>query len=240
MGNRKNQFAKGHFYHLYNRGVEKRDIFQNDNDRWRFLQGLFLFNDVKTSTNVLWQVERAKGRTTFKTIKEFFEENIENRTPLVRLMADCLMPNHYHLLVEEIVDGGISKFMQKLGTGYTMYFNKTNRRVGSLFQGVFKSVLVATQEQLERLLVYINVINPGQLIEPNLKEDGIKDVEKLLRFVEDCLWTTHREYSGLRESFIIDKGVLNDIFPNPKTYRDFVRSALEERKLNSVSDLFLE
>lgn len=238
MSERKNQFAKGHIYHIYNRGVEKRDIFGNDNDRWRFLQGLFLFNDIDVSTNILWQVERNFGRATFKTLKAFLQE--QKRRPLVRLMADCLMPNHYHLLVEEIVDGGISKFMQKLGTGYTMYFNKTNERVGSLFQGVFKSVLVATQEQLERLLVYINVINPGQLIEPDLKEGGIKDVEKLLKFAEDYLWTTHREYLGLRESFIIDKGVLNDIFPNPKGYRDFVRSALEERKLNSVSDLFLE
>ncbi|OHA62075.1 MAG: hypothetical protein A2117_00335 [Candidatus Wildermuthbacteria bacterium GWA2_46_15] len=235
---RKAQLAKGHIYHIYNRGVEKRDVFSGDNDRWRFLQGLFLFNDVEVSANLLWQVERNFGRATFKTLNAFLKE--QQRKPLVRLMADCLMPNHYHLLVEEIMDGGISKFMQKLGTGYTMYFNKINQRVGPLFQGSFKAVLIETQEQLERLLVYINVINPGQLAEPDLKDDGIRDIEKVLKFAEDYLWSTHREYLGVRNPFIIDKGLLGDIFSNSKDYRDFVRAALEERKLGSISNLFLE
>ena len=235
---KKPQFVENHFYHLYNRGVEKRNIFNDDDDRWRFLQGLFLFNDVDISANVLWQVERNFGRATFKTLNTFLKE--QQRKPLVRLMADCLMPNHYHLLVEQIEDRGISKFMQKFGTGYTNYFNRKHERVGSLFQGVFKAVLVETQEQLERLLVYINVINPGQLIEPNLKDDGIRDIEKILKFAKDYFWGTHREYLGVRDSFIIDKGLLGDIFSNPEDYRNFVRAALEERKLGSISNLFLE
>jgi putative transposase len=130
--------------------------------------------------------------------------------------------------------------MQKLGTGYTMYFNKTNERVGPLFQGVFKSVLIEIEEQLKWLLVYINVINPGQLIESGLKENGIGDLEKVLGFAEEYPWGTHQEYLGIRDSFIIDKGVLGDIFSNHENYRDFVRSALAERKLNDISNLFLE
>ena len=235
---RKIQFSKGHIYHLYNRGVEKRDIFGDDNDRWRFLQGLYLFNDVEASTNILWQAERNFGRATFKTIKNF--SKTYKRKPLVRLMADCLMPNHYHLLVEEIVDGGISRFMHKLGTGYTNYFNEKRKRVGPLFQGRFKAVMIESQEQLEYLLVYINVINPGQLLEPSLKEGGIKNVKKIMRFADDYPWGTHQEYSGKRSSFIIEKGLAGEIFPNSKQYRDFVFAVLEGKRSIDNDNLFLE
>lgn len=106
-------------------------------------------------------------------------------------MADCLMPNHYHLVLEELVDGGVTRFMHKLGTGYTMYFNKKYDRVGSLFQGTFKAVQVDTDEYLQNLLVYVNVVNPGELIEPNLKEKGVKDVEKIMPFAKLFPWSTH-------------------------------------------------
>ncbi len=232
------KFLKNNFYHLYNRGVEKRSIFLDDNDRWRFLQGLFLFNDVKSSTNILWQVERLFGRATFKTIKNFLRK--QKREPLVRLMADCLMPNHYHLLVEEIRDNGISHFMHKLGTGYTLYFNKKHKRVGSLFQGTYKAVAVEGLEQLERLLGYINVINPGQLIEPHLKKEGIKDIKKILSFTKNYLWGTHQEYLGKRDSIIIDKGILGDVFSDPGDYREFVATILKEKGVESIENIVLE
>jgi len=234
------QFENRGVYHLYNRGVEKRDVFSDDNDRWRFLQGLFLFNDVELSANVLWQVERNFGRATFKTIKNFLPK--QKRRPLVRLMTDCLMPNHYHLLVEQIEDNGVSKFMQKIGTGYTIYFNKKHDRVGPLFQGAFRAVAVEDDEQLKYLLFYINVINPGQLLEPNLKEKHIASSKKIMSFVADYSWSTHQEYSGRRDSFIVDKGLLGEIFSTPKEYLDFVKSCWEERirPTKSVGRLFLE
>jgi putative transposase len=235
---RKIQFSKNHFYHIYNRGVEKRDIFGDDNDRWRFLQGLYLFNDIDSSSNILWQAKRDYGRTTFKTVKASLEKR--ERKPLIRLMADCLMPNHYHLLIEEIRDSGISRFMHKLGTGYTNYFNEKNKRVGSLFQGEFKAVMVDGQDQLEYLLAYINVINPGQLIEPSLKEDGARNINKIEKFAESYLWGTHQEYLGKRNSVIIDKGILGEIFPSPKKYRDFISAILEGKKFIEDDNLFLE
>ncbi|OHA62168.1 MAG: hypothetical protein A2117_02155 [Candidatus Wildermuthbacteria bacterium GWA2_46_15] len=240
MSVRKIQFAKDHIYHIYNRGVEKRNIFRNDNDRWRFLQGLFLFNDVEASTNILWQVERAKGKATFKTIQDFLKNDQKNRQPLVRIMADCLMPNHYHLLIKEINDGGISKFMHKLGTGYAQYLNKKYERSGSLFEGPFKAILVDSQEYLEQLLVYINVINPAQLVEPNLKKTGIKNLDKVLDFVRSYLWSTHQEYLGKRKSIIIDKDILGEIFSSSKDYQKLVRASLLERKFNSINNLTLE
>lgn len=237
---RKFKFEKGKIYHVFNRGVEKREIFKDDNDRWRFLQGLFLFNDEKTTANLLWQMEKNRGRVTFGVLKEFFAKEKRSREPLVRIMADCLIPNHFHLLLEEIKEGGISRFMHKLGTGYARYFNNKYNRVGSLFQGRFKAVSVEEETYLEYLLVYINVINPGELAEPNLKEAGVKNVKKVMLFADDYSWSTHQEYIGKRESIIVEKGLLGEIFPDGRNYRQFVEDVLDSKKWEKVRDLFLE
>ena len=238
---RKVQFAKGNIYHIYNRGVEKRDIFIDNKDRWRFLQGLFLFNDVKTSSSLLWEFERSNQGLNFKTIKAYFSNSENNRDPLIKIMGDCLMPNHYHLIVEELCDGGISKFMHKLGTGYTNYFNKRYNRVGGLFQGTFKAALVDNDSYLSYLIAYVNVINPGQLVEPNLKEEGIKNKEKVIEFANNYLWSTHKEYLQTRDSIIIDKGILGEIFPDGKRYEEFIESVLlRKSKFEGMSQLLFD
>ncbi len=237
---RKVQFATNNFYHIYNRGVEKRNIYQNDNDRWRFLQGLFLFNDEKTTTNLLWQLEKTRGGVTFGVLKDFMVKEGGTRDPLVRIIADCLMPNHYHLLMEEIKDGGISRFMQKLGTGYARYFNNKYERVGSLFQGPFKAILIENETYLQYLLAYINVVNPGELVEPNLKEEGVKNIETIMRFIEEYQWSTHPEYLNKRNSIIIEKGLLGEFFPDPEKYREFAKDVLLSKKFNTIKYLSLE
>ena len=166
--NRTVKFEPGRIYHVFNRGVEKRDIFLSDGGRWRFLQGLYLFNDENVSANLLFRLEQEKGKMHFGILRKYMKETGIERKPLVRIMADCLKPNHYHLVLEEVQDNGISRFMHKLGTGYTKFFNKKYERVGPLFQGPFKAVEVKTDEQLMYLLAYINVINPGQELEPEL------------------------------------------------------------------------
>lgn len=237
---RKIKFEKGKIYHLFNRGVEKRNIFINDSNRWRFLQGLFLFNNKDGSSNILWQLEREKGKMNFNVLREFTERERKDKRPLVRVMADCLMPNHYHLIIEELEDGGASLFMQRLGVGYTKYFNKKYDRVGSLFQGPFKSVLIEDDLQLKYLLIYINILNPGQLIEPNLKKDGIKNINAILKFAKEYLWSTNREYLGLRGSVIIDKGILDGLFSNPKEYEMFAKDILSGKKFNFIDSIALE
>ncbi len=158
---RKVKFEKDKIYHIFNRGVEKRDIFMNDSDRWRFLQGLYLFNDENSSFRLLWNLENREKGLNFKTIKDFLKNNLTERIPLVEIMADCLMTNHFHLILKEIKKNGISRFMHKLGTGYAKYFNEKYDRVGGLFQGRFKAVLIEKDLYLQCLLVYINVLNPG-------------------------------------------------------------------------------
>ena len=208
---RKYPFVVGKIYHIFNRGVAKCLIQNNEADLWRFLQGLCLFNDKKSATNILWRLERDRGRLTLGVLKKYIVVEGNEREPLVRILAYCIMPNHFHLLVEEIQEGGITKFMHKLGLGYARYFNNKYDRVGSLWQDKFKNILVDDEDYLQYLLVYINVLNPADLVEPGWRENRIKDIKKVLEFSEKYLWSTHQEYVGLRNSIIIDKGILKDM-----------------------------
>lgn len=236
--NRKIKFAPGRIYHIFNRGVEKRDIFLSDGDRWRFLQGMYLFNDEATSTNLLYRLEQEKGKMHFGILREYMKTAGVVRKPLVRIMADCLKPNHFHILVEEIQKDGISRFMQKLGTGYVKYFNRKYERVGPLFQGVYKAVEITRDEQLHYIVAYINVINPGQELEPELKAVA-QDPEEILRFVEQYPWSTHLEYLGKRDSIILDKGIAGELFPSQTNYRKFVSDIIRGKQRLGVQDGFL-
>ncbi len=121
---RKVKFGVGRYYHVFNRGVEKRIIFNDDRDKWRFLQGIFLFNDENSSFRILHEIEeKNKGKINFLLLKNFVDSHRNNRKPLVKILADCLMRNHFHLLIKQLQENGISRFMHKLGVGYTKYFN---------------------------------------------------------------------------------------------------------------------
>ena len=232
---RKTKFKVGKIYHVFNRGVEKREIFLSDGDRWRFLQGLYLFNNEMGSLNLLYRLEQEKGRMHFGILRDYMKKEGVERKPLVRIMADCLKSNHFHLLVEEIQEDGISKFMQKLGVGYTKYFNTKYERVGPLFQGAFKAVEVKSDDQLAYLISYINVINPGQELEPSLKSSA-QDPDEILRFVENYPWSTHQEYLGKRESIIVDKGIAGKLFATPSKYKNFVTDILWGKKQIQLSN----
>lgn len=237
---RKSPFVIGTIHHIYNRGVAKCAICLEDADYWRFLQGLCLFNDTKSANRVLWEIHRSRGRLTLGVLKDYIVDPSNERERLVRIMAYCIMDNHYHLLVEEIREGGITKFMHKLGLGYARYFNDKHERVGSLFQDKFKNVLVDDDQYLQYLLVYINVLNPVQYVAPNWKEDGITDIEAVLKYVEGYQWSTHQEYLGKRNSIIIDKGVLGELLQTPAVYLNFVRVVLETKQYQKVEHLTLE
>ena len=200
-----------------------------------------MFNNKDSSFSALYQIEKKnKGKINFTLLKEFIDSQQKNREPLVRIMADCLMPNHYHLLLEEIEDNGISRFMHKLGVGYSKYFNKKYERVGSLFQGTFKAVSIEKDLYFKYLLVYINVINPGQLIEPELKEKGVNNAEKVMDFAKNYSFGTHQDYLELRDSIIIDKGIFKDFFSSPEKYKEFVKDTLLSKKYNIINDFILE
>ena len=133
------------------------------------------------------------------------------------------MPNHFHLLVRELKEGGISKFMQKLMTGYTMYFNKKNDRNGSLFQGKFKATHVSNDRYLRYLVSYIH-LNPVKLIEPKWKESGIADRATAERYLARYGPSSYRDYLNetRSENVILDTSALPEYFDSDMEFKEFV------------------
>ena len=120
---RKISFSVGEYYHLYNRGVDKRNIFANKNDYGRFTALLYLCNSSKP-INISKHFDRKRS------FQELFV--VPRKNTLVEIVSYCLMPNHFHILVYEKRESGISRFMQKLSTAYSMYFNVKRGRTGGL------------------------------------------------------------------------------------------------------------
>lgn len=147
MSLRKTNFVEGEYYHIYNRGVDKREIFSDKFDLERFLQSMESFN-TKDPIGSLYENSFIKKKALGGKASK-----------LVNFVAYCLNPNHYHFIITPLVEKGIEKFMQRLGTGYTMYFNEKNKRSGSLFQGKFKSKHLNSNEYLLQASSYVNLNN---------------------------------------------------------------------------------
>jgi len=136
---RRESIAIGEYYHVFNRGVEKRNIFQQKLDFERFIESLIYFNTTSP----------IEMRVSEKDIPEKEEQ-------LVDVVAYCLNKNHFHLLLKENQENGIATFMKKVCTGYAMYFNNRNERTGVLFQGRFKSVHLSSNDILLYVSAYVN------------------------------------------------------------------------------------
>jgi putative transposase len=150
MAQRQTTFALGEYYHLYNRGNSKQMIFIDPADYHRFLALLYLANSSEVVR--IDNLRQKKENPFYYPVTE----------PLVAIGAYCLMPNHYHLLVTPLQEDGVSQFMKKLGTGYSMYFNKRYERTGALFEGRFKAKWADSDEYLRYLYSYI-YLNPMKL-----------------------------------------------------------------------------
>ena len=138
-------FANGSYYHIYNRGVEKRDIFLDKRDYLRFLETL---NFYRKSPQPMKLSDFRRGVIKLKTM--------EDQQEVVKFFCYCLMPNHYHLLIQQLSDNGISEFMRKVSDSYTKFFNTKYHRVGPLFQGSFKAKIIEKDEYLLHLSRYIH------------------------------------------------------------------------------------
>ena len=148
MSLRKTNFVEGEYYHIYNRGVDKRNIFSDKSDIQRFIKEMEEFN-TKDPIGSLYQ-------------NSFKRELRGKASKLVEFVTYCLNQNHYHFILTPLVEKGIEKFMQRLGTGYVMYFNKNHKRSGSLFQGKFKSKHIDSNGYLLQVSAYVNLNNYDQ------------------------------------------------------------------------------
>ncbi|MCL5019036.1 MAG: transposase [Patescibacteria group bacterium] len=153
--NARKQYLENGYYHLYNRGVEKRTIFLDQQDYSVFLSYLkeYLIPKNEKALQEILSNSNTSSKEKDKALKLLHLNNFYNE---ITLLAYCLMPNHFHFFIKQKNPNSIDKFMNSLCTRYTMYFNKKYKRVGSLYQGVYKAVLVSSEEQFLHLSRYIH------------------------------------------------------------------------------------
>lgn len=236
MSNRKVSFASGEYYHIYNRGNSKQNIFLDDTDYERFTKLLYLCNSSKSinfrddivSQNIdAWDFDCGK--------------------PIVSIGAWVLMPNHFHIYTTvphsprqrlgELGEGKdpISYFMHKLCTGYSMYSNKKYKRTGKLFEGPFKSVHIEQDNQAKYLFSYIH-LNPVKLIDPAWKEKGIKNFNKTLEFLNTYRWNSYQDYRGQKrpENKIISPKDFPDYFSGQNIFDEEIFEWLNFKEDNLI------
>jgi putative transposase len=194
MPSRVYPFVGGQYYHIYNRGSEKKPIFQGGKDRKRFLK-----------TFLYYQIAGPKPRFSLYNPTHPLR-NLDQSKKIVEIISFCLMPNHFHFLLKQNQEGGITEFMSKLSNSYTKYFNIKNNRVGPLLQGEFKSVPMETEEQLLHLSRYIH-LNPL--------------VSGLVEDLEQYDWSSYKEYIR-GEAGICEKDIILSFFKSPQAYQQFV------------------
>lgn len=187
-------FVVGEFYHIYNRGLEKQSIFNNRRDYSRFIQTLFYY-----------QIQNPKPKfSTYRQSKVF---PVDSSKKIVEIIAYCLMPNHFHLLVKQLKDGGITEFMRRFIHSYTKYRNIKYHRQGPIFQGVFKAVRVESDEQLLHLSRYIH-LNPL--------------VSLLVKDLKLYPWSSYNVYLDSKSTQSISKEEILNFFSSLKDYEKFV------------------
>jgi len=222
MPYRKEQFVNDEIYHILLRGIDNNLIFKDINDYYRGIFSIYEFNNSRS-------VEIIKRRQEIQTIKKKLKERGERissisdrRDKLVEVLAFCFMPNHIHLLVRQLKNGGITKFMRKVGAGYGRYFNRRYGRRGYVFQNRFSAIHIKNNEQLKTVFVYIHT-NPTALIESNWKEKGIKNPKKIIKFLEAYKWSSYSDYIG-RKNFpsVTERNFILEIMKNEKGCKKFV------------------
>lgn len=216
-------FITGEIYHIFNRSIAKQPILKRKNDYERIynLIDFYRFNKPKLRFSHY-------NRLALKERKEFLD-NLYSSDKLLDISAFCLMPNHIHLLVKQNKENGITTFMSNIQNSYAKYFNTKNKRTGALFQSMFKSVRIESDEQIIHTARYIH-LNP-------LTSYVLKDINKL----ENYPWSSFYNYMKKQSSGFIDKEVIMGYFSSPAEFEKFTLDQIEyQRELEKIKHLMLE
>lgn len=201
------------YYHVFNRGVEKRDIFLDDADYSRFLQTMHYY-----------QFSGPKPRLS--TYKRFRRNDFESHPKIVEIISYCLMPNHFHLILRQIGDNGISEFMSKSTNSYTKFINTKNKRIGSLLQGQFKAEVIETDEHLIQVNRYVH-LNPF--------------VAELVKDPEDFFYSSYKEYTGNSTHIVCNTQPILSLFSSKKSYSEFIKDyAGYSKELHKIKHLLID
>jgi len=226
MVSRPREFDTNLYYHAYNRGVEKRAIFETEKDYQRFLDTLGYYLYDQKSSFAFFQ------RLTKEKKKAYFEANPRDlNTQRAHLIAYCLMPNHFHLLLKGARYDGITLFLADISNSHTRYFNIKHERVGRLFQGPFKSKEISNEGSLLQVSRYIH-LNP---IPAGLVEKP-----------EDYPYSSYKTWIGQEKAFLLSPGPISGWLKNfggLKKYKKFVEAKIGETVKDSkrgIENLVLE
>ena len=226
---RKTKFQTGEYYHIYNRGVDKRKVFMDEKDYVKFVYNLNILNNDLTKIerkNFISECRSSKSAPSAGAALGADFEILSKLPKLVDIICYCLIPNHYHFMLKQIADNGISKFMHKLADSYGLYFNKKHNRSGSLFQGPFKEIHIKKDSYLLWLSGYIN---------------GNPEIHKIAK-AENYKWSSYQDYLGKRNGNLCDKNVILKDFKNIREYKDLVDIIIKEsrQKKSDIRKYMLE
>lgn len=216
-------------YHVLNRGVDKRTLFLDSKDRARFVHDLWEFNDVNDARNVGYR---------FPEYSDLRNQYIEKER-IVDLHAWCIMGNHYHLLLSEKINGGLTKFIRRLNVGYANYFNERYKRKGTLFQGRTKKVPIHTDAHFLHILNYIHC-NPLDLSKDGRgwRERQLQDASAALAKLDTYKWSSYLDYTGTHNfPSVLTTELFSDVF---KDYKKEISSFLWSNQARALKDYRLE
>lgn len=190
-------YVENGYYHIYNRGINKQTIFNDLQDYNVFL--LFLKRYLIPFSNLSKDKNFLKFQPTWRT--DIYKK--------IKLIAYCLMPNHFHLLLKQFVREGMTEFMRALSNSYVRYFNETYERIGPLFQGRFKAVLVETTPYLLHLTRYIH-LNP---ITNDLTNSNSSDLFKRLN---EYPYSSYNYFLGKKRAEWVKPEEILECFKSPQ------------------------
>ncbi len=249
MPYRKEQFVNNEIYHIVIKGIDDNLLFKDTDDNYRAIFSIYEFNNANPVVIRERRKERSKIKTQIKKAEQDFLKEV-NRGPtsvdlrdkLVEILAFCIMPNHFHLLLRQIKDRGIIRFMIKLNTGYGGYFNRKYGRQGPLLLRRFTAVHIKTDEQLKTVFVYIHA-NPISFTEPKWKEFGINNPNRVIKFLEEeYRWSSYFDYLG-KKNFpsLTERKFLLKIMGDEQGCRDFIENWVKYKgEIKKFAKLALE
>lgn len=219
---------KGEIYHVCNRAVEGRKMFEFASDNRRFLETVWLVNTTD-DTPLEWK------RHASPDILASHEKRKGQHEKLVKIYALTLMPNHFHMLLEPNTDDGIPKFMQRLCNSFSRFYNEKHKRQGALFMSRYKAIHMESDGQVQHIFTYIHA-NPLDLIDPLWREGKLQDWEKAKSFASNYIWSSLGNYLGNIESFslinrLIDPRFAENYFRTPEDHLSAISSWSERSNL---------
>lgn len=227
-------------YHVYNRGTEKRVIFLDSEDYERFIDSMMSFNAPGQSGSWCRDRQRRKDRNTRQEVG--LHAPPSRRNQLVEILAYTLMPNHFHLMLRQWAENGISQFMQKVGTGYTNYFNTRYDRSGVLFQGKYKYVHIEHSAHFALLPLYIHANPIGhRRMDTGGKQYASKEsIAKQVASLDHYLWSSHRFFSGLEKREGMSAWLLEEWYGGTDQYKKELVMWLKSMRLHEIDTVRID